>query len=501
MKFFSILFLTTFLFTFDELILAQDYIFFTDSESNTYYDPSWLFVNPPSELLRVNTDKFPVSVDTFYAGRNALKLRWTSRSGGDWGSAIAAPGWPGRDITLKDSITFWAYSNNFLDSAALPVIYLEDLSNRKTTKVNLSDFNSDISAGVWKKLSVPIQVFINNPGQADLTKIKTIFLGQSISDSVQHTLFIDEVRMIGGNPSLYKYIVVLGSSTAAGTGANPIDSAWVNRFRYNLNLLDTSYKVINLAVGGYSTYDVMPSEFIPPAGRPSPKPFNNITYALEYNPKSIIVNLPTNDAAYNFPISETIANFDTLISIADRNNVPIWICSPQPRNFTNQTQMNLLFALLDSSFSRYNSLAIDFWNGLAQPNGYILPQYNSGDGIHLNNAGHRILYERASAEIFPTLVNVEEQLTDVFDDFYLNQNFPNPFNNQTKISFYIPEDNYLTLKIFNVLGQDIMTIENKFLIKGSYSYLIDGKDLTSGVYFYILNTGSYSLSKKMLVVK
>jgi lysophospholipase L1-like esterase len=507
MKYFSILFLTIILFIFDEVILAQDYIFFTDSENNTYYDPSWLFVNSPSELLRVNTNKFPVSIDTFYQGRNSLMLKWTSRANGDWGSAIAAPGWPGRDVTLKDSVTFWVYSNSYLDSLALPVIYLEDLSNRKTVKAKLSDFNSDIPAGVWKKLSVPVQIFINNPGQADLTKIKTIFLGQSIADSIQHTLFIDEVRMTGGNPLLYKYIVVLGSSTAAGSGANPIDSAWVNRFRYNLNLLDTSYKVINLAVGGYSTYDVMPSDFTPPSGRPNPKPYNNITYALEYNPKTIIVNLPSNDAAYNFSISETILNFDTLVSIANINNIPIWICSPQPRNFSNQTQMNLLFALLDSSFSRYNSFVIDFWNGIAQSNGFILTQFNSGDGIHLNNAGHRVLYERASAVIYPTLVNVELSDNEYLRDFVLFQNYPNPFNPATKISWQSPIGSWQTLKVYDVLGREVATLVDEYKEAGKYEIEFNsvetrrGVSLPSSIYFYQLRSGNFTETKKMILMK
>ncbi|MFN3694164.1 MAG: GDSL-type esterase/lipase family protein [Ignavibacterium sp.] len=503
MKYIFLLLLIAFQFS----IHSQDYIFFTDSENNSYYDPSWLFVNSPSELLRVNTNKFPVSVDTFYQGRNSLMLKWISRAVGDWGSAIAAPGWPGRDVTLKDSIVLWVYSNNSISSQSLPVIYLEDLSNKKTSKVNLANFSGDISPRTWTKLSVPIQIFINNPGQADLTRIKTIFLGQSIADSVQHTLFIDEVRMIGGSSGLYKYIVVLGSSTAAGTGANPIDSAWVNRFRYNLNLLDTSYKVINLAVGGYSTYDVMPSEFIPPAGRPYPKPYNNITYALEYNPATIVVNLPTNDAAYNYSITETITNFDTLISIAARRDIPIWICSPQPRNFSNQSQMNLLFQLLDSSFTRYNNYVIDFWNGIAQSNGFILPQFNSGDGIHLNNAGHRILYERASSAVYPTLVNVEFYYDESLRVFVLFQNYPNPFNPTTKISWHSPVSSWQTLKVYDVLGREVATLVDEYREAGKYEINFPNEEtghalsLPSGLYFYQLRSGNFTETKKMILMK
>ena len=56
---------------------AQDYIFFSDSPNNTYYDASFGFVNEPSMLERYNGNKFPVSTDFFYSGSNSLKLRWT----------------------------------------------------------------------------------------------------------------------------------------------------------------------------------------------------------------------------------------------------------------------------------------------------------------------------------------------------------------------------------------------------------------------------------------
>lgn len=486
---------------FNSVILSQDYIFFTDSENNTFYDPSWLFVNSPSELLRINNDKFPVSVDTFYLGRNSLKLRWTSRSGGDWGAAIAAPGWPGRDITIKDSLSFWVYSPNSISSSNLPVIYLEDISNIKTAKINLSNYQGNISANTWTKIRVPIQAFINNPGQADLTKIKTIFFGQNVTDNITNTLFIDEVRMTGGNPTLHKFIVVLGSSTAAGAGANPIDSAWVNRFRYNLNLIDTTYKVINLAVGGYSTYDVMPSNFIPPAGRPLPKPFNNITYALEFDPKTIIVNLPTNDAAYNYSINETISNFDTLIAIANRNNIKIWICSAQPRNFTNQSQMSLLFAFLDSGFTRYLNYSIDFWNGLAQSNGFIISQFNSGDGVHLNNLGHRLLYQRASEKVFPTLLNIESDLQNSFDSSILYQNYPNPFNSSTNLIFHLSKNERVKLKVSNILGQEIKLLFDDYLPEGFHKFTFNSDSLPSGIYFYELKTSNKREIKKMILVK
>ena len=494
---FSVLVLSTNLF-------PQEYLFFTDSDNSSYYDPSWLSKTAPSELLIVNSTKFPVDASNHHSGVNSLKLQWTSKAGGDWASAIASPGWVGWDVTIMDSISFWIYSTEIISDSVLPKIYLEDLSNQKTEKINLDGYYGEIPDSTWINIKVPVQIFLDNSGNADLTKIKTVFFGQSVNDAQQHTVFIDDLkfeRHQSGSDN--KLIVVLGSSTDAGIGANPSDSAWVNRFRNNLTLIDNSFIVFNLAVGGYSTYDVMPTGFVPPAGRPFPKVNNNITYALQFNPVMIIVNLPTNDAAYNYSISETITNFDSIISTSHLENVNIYLTTPQPRNFSNQSQLNLLFDLLDSCYSRYSSIYIDFWNGLAQPNGFILPQFNSGDGVHLNNAGHRIIFERAADKLFPILVDVDEMEFLNVKTFDLEQNYPNPFNPETVISYSLATDNFVTLKIFDVLGNELMTIINGFQTAGFHKTVIrmDSFNYSTGVYFYQLNAGNLFETKKMIYLK
>ncbi len=176
---------------------SEDYVFFDDSPTETSYDPSWGYVNSPSILERVG-EKFPVSSEIYFQGENSLKLHWTSKSGGDWGMAIAEVGWPGHDISVKDTLSFWVYSETEIVSDNLPLIYLEDLSNNKTPKVNLSAFSINVPVSQWIKIKVPIEIFVNNPGSTDLTKIKTIFYGQDLPDDIDHTMYIDEVRMYAG---------------------------------------------------------------------------------------------------------------------------------------------------------------------------------------------------------------------------------------------------------------------------------------------------------------
>ncbi|XOV66484.1 MAG: GDSL-type esterase/lipase family protein [Fluviicola sp.] len=189
-------------------------------------------------------------------------------------------------------------------------------------------------------------------------------------------------------------IVVLGSSTSAGAGASHPDSAWVNRYRNHLLGINANNEVVNFGVGGYNTYRIMPTGFVPPAGRPVPDDTKNITAALAENPDAIIINMPSNDVALGFSYAEQMFNLDTIVSIAVQNNVPIWVCTTQPRNFGNQAQLDLQWEVKDSIYAYFNPYTIDFWTTIATPGYTIDTLYDSGDGVHLNDSGHAILADR-----------------------------------------------------------------------------------------------------------
>lgn len=182
------------------LVNAQDYIFFSDSPNNTYYDPSFGFYSNPSVLaLTHDGTKFPVDTNYKFSGINSLRLRWKSVAGGNWGMAVAEAGWIAHDVTIKDSITFYVFTRARLDSSALPAVFLEDTQDRKTPKQKLSSFINRIDEDKWIKVSIPLTPFINSPGSADLKEIKTIYFGQDYPDGILHTLYIDEIRIMSIN--------------------------------------------------------------------------------------------------------------------------------------------------------------------------------------------------------------------------------------------------------------------------------------------------------------
>lgn len=91
-----------------------------------------------------------------------------------------------------------------------------------------------------------------------------------------------------------------------------------------------------------------------------------------------------------------------------------------------------------------------------------------------------------------------EQLNYTFE---LAQNYPNPFNPTTTINYSIPTNGLVTLKVFNILGQEVKTLVNKEQIAGIHKVSFDASQLASGVYIYRLSSGNFVNSKKMLLIK
>jgi len=85
--------------------------------------------------------------------------------------------------------------------------------------------------------------------------------------------------------------------------------------------------------------------------------------------------------------------------------------------------------------------------------------------------------------------------------YSLSQNYPNPFNPVTNLEFGISNLGFVTLKIYDNLGKEIATLVNQNLKPGSYKYNFDASGLTSGIYFYKLETDNFSATRKMLLVK
>ena len=100
-----------------------------------------------------------------------------------------------------------------------------------------------------------------------------------------------------------------------------------------------------------------------------------------------------------------------------------------------------------------------------------------------------------------SLVFINGQSQNVSNSFYLSQNYPNPFNPKTTIKYTIPKTGLVTLKIYDVLGKEIMTLVNETIAAGNYEVEFNGSNLSSGVYFYRIESGEFISIKKMILIR
>jgi hypothetical protein len=186
-------------------VCAQTYLYFQDSPSPDYYDYSWMEMTAPSELerkLEPDLRKFPVeSVIPAQQGVNSLRLKWRSVSGGNWYAIAAGDHWEEKDISDTDTLVFWVYSIEGITAQDMPSVFMEDITNRKSVFLSISDWTEDLSAGVWKRITIPMSYFLESGDGVDYTIIKTIGFAQNASDGVEHTLLVDNMRVNKGDGS------------------------------------------------------------------------------------------------------------------------------------------------------------------------------------------------------------------------------------------------------------------------------------------------------------
>jgi hypothetical protein len=85
--------------------------------------------------------------------------------------------------------------------------------------------------------------------------------------------------------------------------------------------------------------------------------------------------------------------------------------------------------------------------------------------------------------------------------FTLGQNFPNPFNPSTQIDFSIPRSSHVTLKIYDVLGKEVATLVEGARVAGTYTATWNAQNYPSGIYFYRFKAGSYTMTRKLILLR
>ncbi len=138
------------------------------------------------------------------------------------------------------------------------------------------------------------------------------------------------------------------------------------------------------------------------------------------------------------------------------------------------------------------------------PNSYVISSAgckDTTDNLHFDSAGYREFGKRYGTKmlsllgITPTVV----QGIASIDGYQLGQNYPNPFNGKTNISFEVPTSTYVSLKVYNMLGTEIIELAGKEYSQGKHNVEFDTKNLTKGIYIFTFKADKFTESRKMIL--
>jgi lysophospholipase L1-like esterase len=189
---------------------------------------------------------------------------------------------------------------------------------------------------------------------------------------------------------------VIGSSTAQGVGSTT-GHAWVDLMR-NDNA-SRGVTVSNFGVGGSVTYKGL-SMSIAVVGRPAPDPLHNIDAAMALGSKLVILNYPSNDWANGYTSDETVNNHLSMRATASQHGAVTIALSSQPQQWIPTGAIATTIADIDRRLAdAFGPCFVDTRSALALPDNSLNPAYDSGDGQHLNDAGHALVYSLVKATL------------------------------------------------------------------------------------------------------
>ncbi len=217
-----------------------------------------------------------------------------------------------------------------------------------------------------------------------------------------------------------------------------------------------------------------------------------------------------NRAQFNFQIYElqgTTAKMVTRVNYTDRHNTTHNLRKTNLINgnshshiFQKGSKIRIIVTNLDTS--PFDSLFLE-------TNPFVLPALDNGSSkIFLSNNCYITLPLQTMTAGMATNFFADENTESVQTDnipvsFNLNQNYPNPFNPTTTIEYSVPQNSFVSLKVYDISGKEVATLVNTQVSKGNYSvnFNADLYRLSSGIYFYKLTAGNQVTVKKLMLIK
>ncbi|MBK6773178.1 MAG: CHAP domain-containing protein [Ignavibacteria bacterium] len=283
---------------------------------------------------------------------------------------------------------------------------------------------------------------------------------------------------------LYGHVAIIRA-----VGSNYVDIIQQNWFN---NSSDISKRLTMTVSSGHYTITNLSTSF-PCQGwlrKASTTGFGKVSSGVNVSPNPVIATQQFN---VNFTLKETAGSpitFETIVcAILDNNNNLV---------FDLESRSNVTLSANGTYIYNVNSL--QFGSGTtpgtykAVARGRVL----NGSWFDFQTTGSGVNPKIFTVTLFSSVI---PDIGNIPGKYNLYQNFPNPFNPETKIKFDIPKEGPVTLKVFDITGKELSEVINENLIPGTYNITFDGSELYSGIYFYKIESKDFTETKRMILIK
>lgn len=369
-------------------------------------------------------------------------------------------------IGLKVSETYWAYnSSNHLNNVIFKKVSL--IYEGTST----SNSNSNIDSMYIVQFADPDL----GDGADDFVGCDPeLNLGYVYNSSNDDNVF----KSLGLNPPAVGYIMLSGVSQNSG---NPNDKATINL------KLRKGYKYVNQKHLSSFIYSSIPGSWI------TPDPYSDTRWNYYNIMREKLPSPP-------YPLNKSYPS-----SVTSKINNRIYLLDGDPVTGTGK---------LDGVFDKPGDRRMFLINGpfklqIGDTAEVVVALAAAMGNDNLESISLLKKVALSADSSYKALVNnLSENTTSLSNynnkqilKFSLEQNYPNPFNPTTKISYHIPKNEYVSLKVYDILGKEVAILVNKNQNSGNYNVNFDASSLPSGIYFYKLQAGNYIDTKKMLLMK
>lgn len=201
---------------------------------------------------------------------------------------------------------------------------------------------------------------------------------------------------VGGSGNGSARWSILGSSTAEGRGASA-GFSWAALLAADAR--PTGATVDNRARSGAVTWQAMPAAAPRPQGRPATSAAMDIDTVLADRPRLLLLAFPSNDTLVGYPAEETVANLTALRARALAAGAAVVVLSTQPRDDASAAHRATMREIDDTMARQAGACFVALQAALADAGGGLAAAFDSGDGVHPNDAGHALIHQRVQAVV------------------------------------------------------------------------------------------------------